>query len=153
MFFWNLKFQVIVLVVWWLYGNNKIIKPKFQISKKHAQKLIILFANDFLKSETTKNGVHSFLKIKIGRVMTENAYFRFLMSKGEKCLFLSKFLWIYVLIFYQPGGTKGLSFSFSHSLAGKIKWKIKKTLQFWHFSAFLSLLKKKVAKIRNFSLF
>ena len=56
--------------------------------KKHAQKLIILVPNDFLKSETTKNGVHSFLKIKIGRVMTENAYFGFLMSKGEKCAFL-----------------------------------------------------------------
>jgi hypothetical protein len=65
---------------------------KFYISKKHAQKLIILVANDFLKSETTKNGVHSILKIKIGRVMTKNANFGFLMSKGEKCAFLSKFL-------------------------------------------------------------
>jgi len=47
----------------------------------------MLVPNDFLKSETTKNGVHSILKIKIGRVMTKNANFGFLMSKGEKCAF------------------------------------------------------------------
>ena len=50
-------------------------------------------------------------------------------------------------------GTKGFSFSFSHSLAGKIKWKIKKHLNFGIFRLFWAVWKKKKLKYATFQYF
>ena len=53
--------------------------------------------------------------------MTENAYFGFFNVQGREMRILIKIpliLRAYILLIW---GTKGLSFSFSHSLAGKIK--------------------------------
>ena len=53
--------------------------------------------------------------------MTENAYFGFFNVQGREMRIFIKIplnLCAYIL---STWGTKGLSFSFSHSLAGKIK--------------------------------
>ena len=79
--------------------------------------------------------------------------FRVFSVQGrEMCIFIKIPLNLCAYI-SSTWGTKGLSFSFSHSLAGKIKWKIKKYFNFGIFRLFWAVWKKKMLKYATFPYF
>ena len=141
--FWNFKFQVIVFVVGWLNTVIIVLYTKILNFRKTCAKVYNFGSKRFPKVWNDKKWCPFIFEDKNWLSYDRKCLFLVFNVQGREMRILIKIplnVCAYILLTW---GTKGLSFSFSHSLAGKIKWKIKNTSILAFFGFFEPFEKKR----------